>query len=303
MNKRSCSVCSLSDACVELLNVVDKNPEDVLAHRCEKFCGISSGELNVRNKVLKTFGVNALASTITQPKGVHVAYSAEELEQLPRSPLRNMAEKHGMSPAKSAEMPIEELRAFILSKQPGGGKGKKAKGKTAKKAAPPKAEPEGEPEGEPENQEPDEGGRTRPGRVNYDDGEGEAAEESGDERSEPEEEVEAEAIPEERVPVPSGSLEARVDSLQAAVIALGDMMGDFVDIQKKHRRFQRRAFGVMDRKFNSLLGSLDIIGAKVVGAEFDPLKCEESYSKKYRHTVPLGAIQKAVGDPVDEEES
>lgn len=291
MNKRSCAACSLSDSCTELLDVVDKNPENITLHRCKEFCGISSGELEVRTKLLNTFGVSALASTITQPKEVHVAYSVAELKQLPRSPLRNIAEKLGMSPAKSSEMPIEELREYILNKQPS----TKGKAKGTKKPAK-KAAPAAEPEIEDENQEPEAEAeeRSRPGRVDYggEDGEDPVANEEKESSEEDEDES----------PVEQGDLEAKVSKLQATVVALGDMMGEFVDIHKKHRKFDRRAFATLDRKINCLLGSLDMIGAKVVGDDFDPMKCEESHSKKFQHTVPFSMIQKAVGDPVEEED-
>ena len=196
-----------------------------------------------------------------------------------------------MSPAKSAEMEVGKLREYILSKQPGAkASGKKAK-KTSAKAT--TREPEPEPEREDDLEpEPEDDERQRPGRgVEYDD-ESEAAESEETEEAEEDEEE----------PVDQDLIVARIDKLQKTVEAFGDMMGEFVDIQKKHRRFDRRAFAVLDRKVNCLLGSMDIIGAKVVGNDFDPLKCEESYSKKYQHTVPLGAIQKAVGDPVEEED-
>ena len=290
MNERACAACGLADACTELLGVVDKNPKDILTHRCKKFCGISSGEQSVRNDLLETFGVNALASAIIQPKGVHVAYSVEQLEKLPRSPLRNIAEKFGLSQAKSAEKTVEELREFILSKQSGTkGKAKKAKGKG--KGTKEAAEPEGD-AGDPE----EDSGRTRPGRVSYEDEpEGDPGEGDVLEATELEEEEQEEA------PV-TGNLEARIEKLESTIRALGNMMGDYVDIQKKHRRFERRAFAVLDRKSNCTLGSMDMIGAKVIGEDFDPMKCEESHSKKYKHTVGMGVIQKAVGDPVDVEE-
>ncbi len=96
-----------------------------------------------------------------------------------------------------------------------------------------------------------------------------------------------------------------MSELREVVTAVGIAVDDNQERLKKLRKRVTRFGAVLDRKLNILIGCWDFFGsenADVLGKSFDPLEHEDSFSKKVKHVIPFGSIQKSAGETVGDGE-